>query len=180
MTSGSVKIIQISTFVTTFWKVLIVRFIRVTPNIHPSLRFQLQLFTTFPLKSPAACLRVATDSPALQSCRAYDRLKLQAAPASGDFVEGWIIDILSFIDILTRMHGRFYKGRVILNILLWTKARVKTSRIFYMHVHRIFVLQYIPWIMQRFCFAVYFWLGIDECFVLRRPQWQQSDPKWYR
>ena len=88
MTSGSVNIIQISISVTTFLKVPIVRFIRVTPNIHPSRRFQLQLFTTFPLKSPAACLRLATDSPALQSCRACERLKLQAAPASGDFVEG--------------------------------------------------------------------------------------------
>ena len=59
-------------------------------NVHPSLRFQQQLFTAFPLKSPAACLRLVTDSPALQSCRACDRLKFQAAPASGDFVEGWI------------------------------------------------------------------------------------------
>ena len=61
-----------------------------THNVHPSLRFQQRLFTAFPLKSPAACLRLASDSPALQSCRACDRLKFQAAPASGDFVEGWI------------------------------------------------------------------------------------------
>ena len=32
-----------------------------THNVHPSLRFQQQLFTAFPLKSPAACLRLATD-----------------------------------------------------------------------------------------------------------------------
>ena len=57
-----------------------------THTVHPSLRFQQQLFTTF----RGACLRLATDSPALQSCRACDRPKFQAAPASGDFVEGWI------------------------------------------------------------------------------------------
>ena len=55
----------------------------------------------FLYKSPAACLRLATGSPALQSCRACDRLKFQAASASGDFVEGWI-------------HGARYQGMLCL------------------------------------------------------------------
>ena len=39
---------------------------------------------------------VATDSPALQGCRAFDWVKFQAAPASGYFVEGWNLWVCSF------------------------------------------------------------------------------------
>ena len=93
MTSGSVNILRINTSVITCWKVPTVKFTCANAERTYITSFSATAFHCIPFKVSRGLSEVATDSTTLQSCRAYDWLKFPAAPARGDFVEGWIVSL---------------------------------------------------------------------------------------
>ena len=91
MTSGSVNILRNSTSIITFRKVPTVICTRVNAERTAITSFSAKTFQYIPFQNSRGLSELAKDSTAPRGCRACDWLKFQAAPASGDFVEGWIV-----------------------------------------------------------------------------------------